>query len=359
MSDITPILEELAAGRIDAAEANRRIEALKARQTAAEEPVEAEVVDAPEADPEPAEEPEEKPRRAASDDTDTQRDEPQREGWEGGRPQFATHTRDFIRRAASGVQDAAARAKASAQAKPSTGTSDADALGAAQGVERVVIRSTGQRVRVIGDPAVSTLTADGPHVLRRTGKVLEVTGNADLGPSLKGFSVVRPPKSLDDLRTIGLGRELVVRVNPAFVLDVEVLGSSLRVTDVPVLGRVRVTAGGATLTGVREVQDALVQAGSATVEGPVQQGRSRIRVESGNLTMTLEPKSNVTVKAEAQIGKVIWPIEGHRMDEYVLGNGSARLDLVAVMGRVVIRQSPEPASTEKPDAAQTGTTDDN
>jgi len=36
--DMTPILEDLAAGRIDAAEAARRIDALKASQPTSEEP---------------------------------------------------------------------------------------------------------------------------------------------------------------------------------------------------------------------------------------------------------------------------------------------------------------------------------
>ena len=74
--DMTAILEELAAGRIDAAEAARRIDALKASETAAES--------APEPDSEPATEPtnEELAGQADSDPWAAATD----------RPQHATYT---------------------------------------------------------------------------------------------------------------------------------------------------------------------------------------------------------------------------------------------------------------------------
>ena len=40
---------------------------------------------------------------------------------------------------------------------------------AAGAVERISVRTVGRRVRIVGDTAVATLSADGPHVLRRNG----------------------------------------------------------------------------------------------------------------------------------------------------------------------------------------------
>jgi hypothetical protein len=116
-----------------------------------------------------------------------------------------------------------------------------------------------------------------------------------------------------------------------------VTAGSLNCSDVPYLGKVRVTAGGAELTGIAEVNDVLVQAGSATVRGTITTGRSRVRVESGQLTVELGDRSNVTVKADAQLGRITWTGAGANLDELVVGNGSARLDVAVVMGWATIR----------------------
>lgn len=208
----------------------------------------------------------------------------------------------------------------------------------AHGVERLVLRSVGRRVRLIGDSKVGTIAVDGPHTLRKQGVTLEVTTEGEVGLNFDSFSIVRPPRSVEDLRALGFGKELVVRVNPALVVDAEVTGSRLATSGVPRLGKIRVSAGGAELEGVVEVSDALVQAGGATISGPISAGRSRVRVESGNLTVRLTHGANVTIRSQAQLGRISWPGETHgELNEYVVGNGSAQLELSVVMGRAVVR----------------------
>jgi hypothetical protein len=129
-----------------------------------------------------------------------------------------------------------------------------------------------------------------------------------------------------------------VRVNPAIEVDIELTAGSLNVTGVPFLGRVRVTAGGMVASGVRRVTDALVQAGSGTVEGPINTGRSRLKIESGSLTVALAPRSSVTMRAQTQVGRVVWPDEAAAVDEFIVGNGTARLDLEVVMGTATVRK---------------------
>lgn len=254
--DLGPILDDLAAGRIDAAEANRRIEELKST---------------PQEDAEPRHGTEEKPR-----------------------------------------------------SKPG-------------GLERVSITAVGRRVRVEADSSVATLTVEGNHVLRRTGTTMEVSSTGDFGPSFQGFSLVRPPRNLDDLRDIGLGKELVVKVNPKLVVDVELTTGGLKTEGVRRLGRVRVTAGGSTLLGVTEIEDLLSQAGGVSVEGPVSSGRSKLRVESGSLSVHLTEGANVTIRGEARLGRISWPGGSEAVDEYVVGNGSAKLDVAVVMGMASIK----------------------
>ena len=292
--DLTPILEDLAAGRIDASEAARRIDALKAAAPPAPEP--------PGAEP----------------TNDELGDEP-------GRRQYSPYAREvFTPPSADEVPPSRRRPSGS------------------KGVDRIWVRAVGRRVRIVGDAAVATASAEGPHVLRRNGSVLEVSSDGEIGPSLDGFSILRPPRNLDEIRAMGLGKELYLRVNPSIIVDVEVTAGSLSCTDVPYLGKVRVTAGSAELERIAEVNDVLVQAGSATIRGAITTGRSRIRCESGQLVIELADTSNVTVRGEAQLGKITWSgAHTGQVDEVVLGNGSARLDVGVVMGWASIKAGDE------------------
>ncbi len=286
--DLTPILEDLAAGRIDASEAARRIDALKAAESRGGRPAE-----------------------PSNDDL----------GGDPGRRQYSPYAREVFTPPTQEEVPPTRR-------RPS----------GAKGVDRISVRAVGRRVRIVGDRAVATVSAEGPHVLRRTGSVLEVTSDGELGPSLDGFSILRPPRNFDELRAMGLGKELYLRVNPAIVVDVEVTAGSLTCTDVPYLGKVRITAGGAELERIAEVSDVLVQAGSATIRGTITTGRSRVRCESGQLTIELTGDSNVTVRGEAQLGRITFS-DAHTgaLDEVILGNGSARLDVGVVMGWATIK----------------------
>ncbi|SDE05105.1 hypothetical protein [Auraticoccus monumenti] len=303
--DLSPILEELAAGRITPAEASRRIDALNAAPAAG--------TTAP-ASPEP------------TDDT------------VHGRPQHATHRSERIWPL---VEDDVPADEPS-DPEPSDPEPADDGTGptrgSVNGIERVSLRVVGRRVRIIGDRKISTASVEGPNVVTRRGTVLEITSEGEVGPSFDGFSVLRPPRSLDDVRALGLGKELVVRVNPILTVDASVTAGSLSTEKVPYLGDVRVTAGGAKLLDVAAVEDALVQAGQATVRGTLRNGRSRIRVESGSLNIQLDDRSSVTIHSDAQLGKVSWSGQHSGAgDEVVMGEGNARLDVGVVMGHAQVR----------------------
>jgi hypothetical protein len=314
---MTSILEELAAGRIDAAEAARRIDALKAAGPASSETAPADRAGsdsaAAEGRPEPT-------------NADLAAQPVEQDPWaaETDRPQYTKHTVESFAH-----QAPPAPAEEPVRTKPVN----------TNGVERISVRAVGRRVRIVGETAVATLSADGPHVLRRNGSVLEVSSDGELGASLDGFSILRgAPRNLDDIRALGLGKELLLKVNPNIVVDVEVTAGSLNTERVPHLGKVRVTAGGAKLLDVTEINDALIQAGQATIKGAIRTGRNRIRAESGSLSITLADDSNVTVTGEAQLGKVSW-VGGHSGagDEVVMGNGSAKLEIQVVMGHAQVR----------------------
>ena len=302
------ILQDLAAGRIDAAEAARRIDALSVNNV---EPQPAPDADAP--NPTRSEPTNEDLAAAASGDPISG------DAWatQTDRPQSTTFGTDPFPGAAA---DGPAEPHDPVREEPTT-TVPPRKPGSG-GVTKISVRAVGRRVRIIGETTVATISADGPHVLRRNGSVLEVSSDGEMGSSLDGFSILRAPRNLDDIRALGLGKELLIKVNPNIVVDVEV------------------TAGGAKLLDVREINDALIQAGSATIKGAISTGRSRVRAESGSLSIHLADDSNVTVTGDAQLGKVSWTGgQGHNgtVDEVVMGNGSAKLEVEVVMGHAQVR----------------------
>lgn len=321
---MTVILEDLAAGRIDAGEAARRIDALKTasqsdpHSTPSGPPTHDSVE---EAGAEPTNE-ELAGAGAANDPWAVTTD----------RPQHATYTTESFTAPTTEPTTEPPRAK------PTN----------ANGVEKITVRAIGRRVRIVGESAVATLAADGPHVIRRNGSVLEVSSDGEIGASLDGFSIFKAPRNLDEFRSLGLGKELFLRVNPAIEVDVEVTGGSLNTERVPHLGKVRLTAGSAKLLDVEEIHDALIQAGQATIKGTITRGRSRVRAESGSLSIHLADASNVTVHGEAQLGKVSWS-GGHTGagEEVVMGNGNARLDVEVVMGHAAVKVGSDPAAEDQ------------
>src|SRR6476661_1786728 len=231
--DMSVILQDLAAGRIDAAEAARRIDALSVNNV---EPQPAPDADAP--NPTRSEPTNEDLGAAATGDPISG------DAWatQTDRPQSTTFGTDPFPGAAA---DGPAEPHDPVREEPTT-TVPPRKPGSG-GVTKISVRAVGRRVRIIGETTVATISADGPHVLRRNGSVLEVSSDGEMGSSLDGFSILRAPRNLDDIRALGLGKELLIKVNPNIVVDVEVTAGSLNTERVPHLGKVRVTAGGAKL----------------------------------------------------------------------------------------------------------------
>lgn len=360
--ELNAILEELAAGRIDAAEAGRRIDALSA-DTASDSPDSVDTGDestVSQADENPAEEVTETPESTeelpTSDAWAAATDRPQtpgaaRDAFPGGSSDPTSGPAAESNGGSNGGSNGEAGTKRQS-ARGWLGRSRTPATGTG-GVEKLSVRAVGRRVRIVGEPSVATVSADGPHVLRRNGSVLEVSSDGEFGASIDGFQLLRATRSLDDFRSLGLGKELLLKVNPALLVDVEVTAGSLSTEGLPRLGSIRVTAGGARLLDVSEIADALVQAGQATVKAAITTGRSRIRVESGSLNLQLSDASNVTISTDSQLGKVSWggAHAGFTGDEVVMGNGSARLEVEVVMGHASVKAGTVPTGASSSGAA--------
>ena len=371
-ADLTPILEDLASGRIDAVEANKRIglahqlaaqataraeaERLEGERRAAEQELkrsldEAERVAAGAYDVHDAPGSATPPGDATRSAQEAPKPAPSWADLARGLAGAATELAgSAVRTAAATVTEQVANART--QHVPNVPSAHRPA--GSQGIERVAVHTTGRQVRIIADSSIGTVAVDGPHRRERNGSTLEIHSESELGGDvdvsrmLKGFSLADVPRLLrgelgaDDLKRLATGKPVVVRVNPAIVVDIEASGGSVHVDDVAWLGRVRITAGTAHLTGVSEIEDALVQAATVTVGGRFDGPRSRVRVESGRLKVQLDLNADVTVAGTSSLGRIAWPVAGEISHRAGLGTG--RLDLVVTLGQVTISDARETAT---------------
>jgi len=205
------------------------------------------------------------------------------------------------------------------------------------GISKVLIRATGRKVKILPDSQVSTAAAEDVHQVKRNGSTMEIIGDKEFSGVIDALSWVKSVRGMDDVKALGFGKELTVRVNPALEVDIDLKGCQLMVAGLPHIGKVRLTAGGATITGARTVSDLLLQMGQVTISGHFTEGWSRIRCESGQVTLEVARDSDVVIRADAQVGRVSW--EGCEAEdgEVTIGAGTAHLDMGVVFGHGVVR----------------------
>lgn len=207
------------------------------------------------------------------------------------------------------------------------------------GPTRLRVRAVGRRVRIVGEPFLATVAVEGPHVMRHEGDVLTVASEGEFQATLDNFTLRTP--NLRDLqeRFVDLTRELVIKVNPRLEVEIEVTAGSVSIERAPRVSHVRITAGSAKLRDVTGPLDLLVQGGSATVEGAVSTGDSKLRVESGSLQVNLLVGTNATVTNDVQLGRLTWDGESGGPVERVVGSGGAGLRIEGMMGAVNVREA--------------------
>ncbi len=210
-------------------------------------------------------------------------------------------------------------------------------------ITRVHVRGTSRRIRIIGDLGVATASVDGPHTIRREGQTLHVTGESEAVPTDGAFMLLtggRWREVAERFQNVRQDLELRVRVNPELAVAAEAIAGSLQADNVPVLDHVRMTAGSLRVRGLHSPVDLLVQAGSAQIETRQLAGHSRMRCESGSLQLTLAAGSDVRVRPDVQLGRFTTEPErraGDRDRDVVLGTGAAEIDAEVVMGNMLVR----------------------
>jgi hypothetical protein len=193
-----------------------------------------------------------------------------------------------------------------------------------------VVRQLGS-FEIIGDPNVRDAVAEGPHHARIDGDVMVFEGVTSDGPG--GFM-------------FGLGRNLLrdavlIRMNPALGLDVQVQAGDCRVRGVEGPIRARVQAGSATIDGFASAVDFSVNAGDLQATGRLDSGDSRISCKMGNASLHLERGSSVRIKSHSSLGDIELPDRSHqaggtRNEDFMVGDGAASLAIETTLGSVKV-----------------------
>ncbi len=207
-------------------------------------------------------------------------------------------------------------------------------------IERVEVRATSRRVRLLGDPTVREFAVDGPHQVRREGSTLHITGDTSPLPTDDTFVLLSGGRLREAAgrlqRGIGQNIELTVRVRPDLAVGAEVIAGSLHVEGLRNLDHVRATAASLRVKDAEAPMDVLVQAGSAQVATRQTRGRSRIRCESGSLTLKLLAGTDARIRHDVQLGKFATQPEQRTDRDIVVGTGAAEIDVEVVMGAVTV-----------------------
>ena len=187
---------------------------------------------------------------------------------------------------------------------------------------------------------MSEFAVDGPHQVRRDGSTLHIAGDTEPLPTGDTFVLLsggRFREVADRIqRGVGQNVEMTVRVRPDIAVGAEVIAGSLHVEGVRALDHVRVTAGSLRVRDAEAPLDVLVQAGSAQIATRQTRGRSRVRCESGSLTLTLLDGTDARVRHDVQLGRFVTQPERRADRDLVVGTGAAEIAVEVVMGSVTV-----------------------
>ena len=201
---------------------------------------------------------------------------------------------------------------------------------------------------MITDPSVARLHVSGDHTVQQDGDTLVISTSGPLDDEQQSGSGASGRFSFSDLpRTFAWARawrdhQLTVRVNPDLALDLDVIGADLKIT-----GPVRALKAHVVASSVRAERlhgPIELEAFSSSVKlkgAPTE--TSHIQAESSSLRLSLTREADVRINARNRMGKLTLldqpsgqlAFEGESA-EVVVGGGTHRLDLDAVMSSVSV-----------------------
>jgi hypothetical protein len=264
-----------------------------------------------------------------------------------------TDLRTLLNKVAAGEvspTDAADQLDATAAAPvaaPMTGATEAPAHpSGSTSVARIVISSEGAKLTVVADPTVAEAIAEGPHQFSREGDVLRVrTGEpTDDGGFRAGGG---KPRWLNWLPPGPGQRRVTVRVNPLIPLELDAMASDIEVTGLRRRLVARVNTSQFIVRDHVGSLDFSVLMSNSDIDVLLREGDSRITSDLSDVTVRLQPDSDVRVRATAKMGSVDFDRSAtfsqktsdgfSASSDAVIGAGTASLSVEARMGAVKVR----------------------
>lgn len=212
-------------------------------------------------------------------------------------------------------------------------------------VARIMIRATGVRLSVVGDPTVATAVADGSHRVTHEGETLVI--NSDLSQGNTASYTTDAPRSafMNWLSTVNrAGSNLRVRVNPNLPLEILNIAGPLELAGTAAPLAIGVEAGSARLSAGSGPLNLSVAAGSADVDW-LFTGESSVVTELGSAKVTVAPGSDAVVTADSSLGSAQIHTDGGILkassaagpQSVTVGAGAGKLTVTAKLGSADVR----------------------
>jgi hypothetical protein len=250
------------------------------------------------------------------------------------------HILDQVAKGTLSPEDAAARLDGlgnQSAGQASTATAEPAALA------KVRVLTNFGTAEVIADPGVQEVVAEGPHLARREGDTV-VIQSEDLDEGLSGFYFTRNRGA--DAAVFGWGRRppsLRIRINPQLALDLSCSAGRVWVDGVRGPIRAEVSAGRVGIRGFASTIDLTTTAGKIEASGVLDTGSSRVRCETGKVSLHLEKGSSARIRARATLGSVVLlgkestgSLFNGESREVTVGGGAANLDVETSVGKIEI-----------------------
>jgi hypothetical protein len=209
-----------------------------------------------------------------------------------------------------------------------------------RGVRTVKVRTLANALEIYADPGVAEVqVTSGSATLRREGDTVLVEQNRGRVPDGGRYAFVNHlGRTLSSIP--GLDERIVLRVNPAVLVDIDVSAVSVKIWGCEGGLRLRLAASSAKFD--RIAGPITIDAQASSIKGSARvTGEGHIRAESSSVKLGLREGSDVRIQYRNSMGKVVLPMgrtrtAGSRARTATVGRGTGRLMIDATMSSVIV-----------------------
>jgi hypothetical protein len=217
----------------------------------------------------------------------------------------------------------------------------ADEPVAGRGLRAVKVRTLANALEIYADPGVAeVLVTSGSATLRRDGDTVVVEQDRGRVPDGGRYAFVNHlGRTLASIP--GIDQRIVLRVNPALLVDIDVSAVSVKIWGCEGGLRLRLAASSAKFDRIAGPLN--IDAQASSIKGTARvTGESHIRGESSSVKLGLLAGTDVRIQSRNSMGKVVLPTGQARAAgskgprTATVGRGTGRLVIDATMSSVIV-----------------------